>query len=44
MAAGPQYLMLSDEFGPWAGDSAEADLPDAFEIDFVRVYDLVDEP
>lgn len=40
----PQYLMLSDEVGKWAGDIENAQLPDEFVVDFVRVYDLVDEP
>ncbi len=37
----PQYLQLSDEMGPWAGDIKKADLPDQFLVDYVRVYDLV---
>jgi len=38
----PEYMLLSDEIGTWAGDIARAKLPDAFEVDYVRVYDLVD--
>jgi hypothetical protein len=40
----PLYLKISDEakFGGWAGDIRKADLPDAFLVDYVRVYDLVD--
>jgi beta-glucanase (GH16 family) len=38
----PQYMLLSDEIGPWAGDIADAKLPDQFMVDYVRVYDLVD--
>ena len=38
----PLYIKLSDEIGDWAGDIAEAELPDAFLVDYVRVYDLVD--
>jgi len=36
----PQYMLLSDEIGSWAGDIAEAKLPDQFLVDYVRVYDL----
>ncbi len=38
----PLYLKLSDEIGDWAGDIKEAQLPDRFLVDYVRVYDLVD--
>jgi beta-glucanase (GH16 family) len=38
----PQYMLLSDEIGPWAGDITKAKLPDHFMVDYVRVYDLVD--
>jgi beta-glucanase (GH16 family) len=38
----PQYMLLSDEIGPWAGDISKAKLPDQFMVDYVRVYDLVD--
>jgi beta-glucanase (GH16 family) len=38
----PQYILLSDEIGPWAGDITEAKLPDHFMVDYVRVYDVVD--
>jgi hypothetical protein len=38
----PQYMLLSDEIGPWAGDITKAKLPDRFLVDYVRVYDLVD--
>jgi beta-glucanase (GH16 family) len=38
----PQYMLLSDEIGSWAGDVGEAKLPDRFLVDYVRVYDLVD--
>lgn len=40
----PLYIKLSDEIGRWAGDIADAQLPDAFLVDYVRVYDLVDAP
>jgi hypothetical protein len=33
---------LSDEIGNWAGDIKQAKLPDAFLVDCVRVYDLMD--
>jgi beta-glucanase (GH16 family) len=39
----PQYMLLSDEIGSWAGDIAKAKLPDQFMVDYVRVYDLVDD-
>jgi len=39
----PVYLKLSDEIGKWAGDIKKAKLPDHFYVDYVRVYDLVDE-
>jgi hypothetical protein len=38
----PQYMLLSDEIGSWAGDITKAKLPDQFMVDYVRVYDLVD--
>jgi hypothetical protein len=34
---------LSDEIGKWAGDITKVKLPDRFLVDYVRVYDLVDE-
>jgi len=40
----PQYILLSDEIGSWAGDIEKANLPDRFLVDYVRVYDLVNEP
>lgn len=36
----PEYLLLTDEIGPWGGDIRKAALPDYFEVDYVRVYDL----
>jgi beta-glucanase (GH16 family) len=33
-----EYIILSLEVGPWAGDIAKAALPDAFLVDYVRVY------
>jgi beta-glucanase (GH16 family) len=38
----PEYLKLSDEIGPWGGDIHKAKLPDAFLVDYVRVYDLTE--
>jgi beta-glucanase (GH16 family) len=38
----PVYLKLSTEIGDWAGDIKKAKLPDAFAVDYVRVFDLVD--
>ena len=40
----PLYIKLSDEIGRWAGDIRKAKLPDAFLVDYVRVYDLVNAP
>ena len=38
----PEYIKLSDEIGNWAGDIKKAKLPDAFLVDYVRVYDVVE--
>jgi hypothetical protein len=38
----PEYLKLTEEIGTWGGDIKAAKLPDTFEVDYVRVYDLVD--
>ncbi|MBP7935595.1 MAG: glycoside hydrolase family 16 protein [Phycisphaerae bacterium] len=40
----PEFIKLSDEIGKWAGDIKEATLPDAFLVDYVRVYDLAEKP
>ncbi|MFZ1936145.1 MAG: hypothetical protein WCB27_13385 [Thermoguttaceae bacterium] len=37
----PEYMLLSDEIATWGGDIRKAKLPDAFLVDYVRVYDLV---
>lgn len=37
----PLFIKLSSEIGEWAGDIRQADLPDEFLVDYVRVYDLV---
>lgn len=37
----PEYLKLTEEIGSWGGDIRKAQLPDHFEVDYVRVYDLV---
>ncbi len=39
----PEYIKLSDEIGNWGGDIKNAKLPDAFFVDYVRVYDVVEE-
>jgi beta-glucanase (GH16 family) len=36
----PQYILLSDEVGPWVGDIRKAKLPDRLLVDYVRVYDV----
>ncbi len=38
----PEYIKLSDEIGDWAGNIKKAKLPDAFLVDYVRVYDVVE--
>jgi hypothetical protein len=38
----PEYIKLSDEIGNWVGDIKTATLPDAFLVDYVRVYDVVE--
>lgn len=39
----PEYIKFSEEIGDWAGNIREAKLPDYFEIDYVRIYDVVAE-
>ncbi|PID63154.1 MAG: hypothetical protein CR986_00350 [Ignavibacteriae bacterium] len=39
----PLYIKISDEVGKWAGNIKTASLPDTWLVDYVRVYDLVDE-
>lgn len=36
----PEFLKLTEEIGTWAGEIKQAQLPDYFEVDYVRVYDL----
>jgi len=36
----PGYIKLTEEIGSWGGDIAQANLPDHFIVDYVRVYDL----
>lgn len=38
----PQFLKLTEEIGTWGGKIQDAKLPDYFEVDYVRVYDLVE--
>lgn len=38
----PEFLKLTNEIGKWAGDIQQAKLPDYFEVDYVRVYDVVE--
>jgi beta-glucanase (GH16 family) len=40
----PLGIIVSDEVGRWSGDSEEANYPDSYKVDYVRVYDLVDTP
>ena len=37
----PAYVKLTEEIGDWGGDIAEAELPDYFVVDYVRVYEAV---
>ncbi|MBW7864591.1 MAG: exo-alpha-sialidase [Candidatus Hydrogenedentes bacterium] len=34
----PLYIKLTEEFGDWGGNVADAKLPDYFRVDYVRVY------
>jgi beta-glucanase (GH16 family) len=36
----PEYLKLTEEIGEWGGGITQAQLPDYFEVDYVRVYEL----
>ncbi|MEI2722990.1 MAG: glycoside hydrolase family 16 protein [Verrucomicrobiota bacterium] len=36
----PEYLKLTEEIGEWGGAIAKAQLPDYFEVEYVRVYEL----
>jgi beta-glucanase (GH16 family) len=38
-----QYLVLSLEVDDWAGDITKAELPDSFYVDYVRVYQKINE-
>ncbi len=40
----PEYIKLMERIGKWGGEIRDAQLPDSFEVDYVRVYDLVDRP
>lgn len=39
ISALPHYIKLSDETATWCKDISKAVLPDAFHVDYVRVYD-----
>jgi beta-glucanase (GH16 family) len=36
----PEFLKLTEEIGKWGGDITKARLPDYFEVDYVRVYEI----
>jgi beta-glucanase (GH16 family) len=36
----PEFLKLTEEIGPWGGDIRKAVLPDYFEVEYVRVYEM----
>jgi len=38
----PEFLKLTEEIGKWGGDITKAQLPDFFEVDYVRVYETRD--
>jgi beta-glucanase (GH16 family) len=35
----PEYIKLTEEIGTWGGEIQKAELPDYFEVDYVRVYE-----
>jgi beta-glucanase (GH16 family) len=37
----PEFIKLTEEIGTWGGEIQKAQLPDYFEVDYVRVYDAV---
>ena len=37
----PEFIKFTEEIGKWGGDIKKAALPDYFEVDYVRVYDLL---
>ena len=39
----PQFMKLTEEIGKWGGDIKKAKLPDTFVVDYVRVYDEVEQ-
>ncbi len=39
----PEYIKLTEEIGKWGGDITKAILPDYFVVDYVRVYDAVNQ-
>lgn len=39
----PVYIKISDEVGEWAGKISQADLPDFWLVDYVRVFDLINQ-
>jgi hypothetical protein len=39
----PQFIFFSEEIGEWGGDIENANLPDYFYVDYVKVYDMVSE-
>ena len=39
----PQFIFFSEEVGEWEGDIENANLPDYFYVDYVKVYDIVNE-
>lgn len=36
----PEFIKLTEEIGKWGGDITKAQLPDQFEVDYVRVYEI----
>jgi beta-glucanase (GH16 family) len=38
----PEFIQITGEIGDWAGDIKNANLPDYYYVEYVRVYDLKD--
>ena len=39
----PEYVIFSLEVGPWAKNIADANLPDDFLVDYIRIYQKPDD-
>jgi beta-glucanase (GH16 family) len=36
----PEFIKVMEEIGKWGGDISKAELPDFFEVDYLRVYEM----